>query len=120
MPRAWLAAYLCVMSCLHDPSPTHHAMHACLCPIMQASPGPKHASDPLSVARPRPFARPRPRWLRLTLALARILTTQVLQDRADFTSQAKLLSQHFTLSHHRNTALQVAHEALQVEGAKGE
>ena len=43
-----------------------------------------------------------------------ILPTQVLQDRADFTSQAKLLSQHFTLSHHRNTALQVAHEALQV------
>ena len=46
----------------------------------------------------------------------RRLEAQVLQDRADFTSQAKLLSQHFTQSHHRNTALQVSHEALQVKG----
>jgi hypothetical protein len=44
------------------------------------------------------------------------LEAQVLQDRADFTSQAKLLSQHFTHSHHRNTALQVANESLQVGG----
>ncbi|GAX81524.1 hypothetical protein CEUSTIGMA_g8952.t1 [Chlamydomonas eustigma] len=41
------------------------------------------------------------------------LQAQILQDRADFTTQAKLLSQHFTLSHHRSTALQEANEALQ-------
>ena len=43
------------------------------------------------------------------------LEAQVIQDRADFTAQAKLLSQHFTTSHHRNTALHVANEALQAE-----
>jgi hypothetical protein len=42
------------------------------------------------------------------------LQAQILQDRADFTAQAKLLSQHFTLSHHRSIALQEANEALQV------
>ena len=47
------------------------------------------------------------------------LEAQVLHDRADFTSQAKLLSQHFTQSHHRNTALQVSHEALQVWRCSG-
>ena len=54
------------------------------------------------------------RHLQLREDEKRRLESQVLQDRADFTSQAKLLSQHFTLSHHRNTALQVANEALQV------
>ncbi len=42
------------------------------------------------------------------------LESQILQDRADFIAQAKQLSQHFTLSHHRNTALQVSHESQQV------
>lgn len=43
------------------------------------------------------------------------LRGQLQQDRAEFTQQAKLLSNHFTVSQHRSTALQVAHEAVQVK-----
>ena len=39
---------------------------------------------------------------------------QLRKDRAEFTSQAKLLSHHFTAAQTKTTALQVAHEALQV------
>eukprot|EP00983_Pelagomonas_calceolata_P063210 1147632-Pelagomonas_calceolata.AAC.3 len=42
------------------------------------------------------------------------LRRQLQQDRAEFAAQAKLLSGHFQTSMHRSTALQVAHEALQV------
>jgi len=42
------------------------------------------------------------------------LSRQLHQDRAEFATQAKLLSGHFHVSQHRSTALQVAHEALQV------
>jgi hypothetical protein len=45
----------------------------------------------------------------------RRLEAQILQDRVDFTAQAKLLSQHFSKAHQNTTALQVAHDAQQGE-----
>ena len=45
---------------------------------------------------------------------ARQLEAQLKKDRADFTAQAKQLSQHFQVAQHKSVALQTAHESLQV------